>query len=160
MTSDYTPGDANIVFCFVHQSTCNPSAKKAFAEPAHNAAPRRLLLRLRRKRIVRFRRTRRARNEQPASRGVGRPSGGSSESRKGLRPPDTNLLVEHLPRQIARARELRAAAGQNGASSRRNIETGLPQPRLDLGEGLIETGLNDARQHRASDAVAAALALL
>src|SRR6266853_843084 len=135
MTSDYTPGDARIRF--VHPSTCNPSSKKAFAEPAHNAAPRRFFLRLRRKRIVRFRRTRRTRNEQPDSRGVGRSGGRPRESRKGLRPPDANLLVEHLPRQIARACELRAAAGQNAASSRRNIESGLLQTRLDLGEGFI-----------------------
>src|SRR3977135_869715 len=110
MPSDYTTGDDRILSRFVRLLTFKPSSKETFAEPAHNAAARRFFFHLRRQRIVRLRRTRRARNEKADRRGIGRSGGRRGETRKGLRPPDANLLAEHLSRQIARARELRAPA--------------------------------------------------
>src|SRR5258707_889349 len=94
----HTPGDVRIVFRFVHQSTHNSSSEETFAEPAHNATPRRFFFRLRRIGIIGFRRARRARNEKSQSRSVGRPGARRGKTRKGLRPPDANLFVEHLSR--------------------------------------------------------------
>ena len=82
----------------------------------------------------------RARDEKAERGGVGGTRGRCRQARKGLRPAQPNLLVQHAAGDFARARELAVAAGQHQAPSGGNVE-----PRVWVSRSSTSTKISSIR---------------